>query len=552
MMAVTYRHIIYIYFPYLAASRIYRNAGPSGQPMVFVQSVNGVDRLVACCGLARRYGLVAGMRLADARALCPTLHSHNHNAASDRADLQHLALWARRYSPLTGVDERANGIWLDVAGAEHLFGDVRGLMLDCARRLRRSGLRPRFAAAPTCGAAWALAHYARPGIHIVNQPKTNQFRANQSRANQPNQPFSGAARPVAPPRTKIQQILAPLPLAALRIDQDIDAALHRAGLHVIGDIMMMPRAPLATRFGDDLLRRLDQASGDIQESFSPLAPTQPMIVSRNFAEPIAAASDVVAMISYLADEMARLLYHTGMAARRLELGWQLVDGGRYRHDIHLSRPSRQAALFHRLLAGVTDRINPEFGIETGWMRAHDCSPLAPLDQPLHHMAPSSNVTIDENYASLIDRLVARLGYGSVVRLQPQASWQPESAQQTRLPEMAMPASSVAGAGWLASAQSVTAPPRPIRLLAHPHPIDVVALLPDHPPAQFIWQRRTHKIVKATGPERIAPPWWEAPAGTKSRDYFRVQDHQGACFWLYRDGLPERGEMAAWFLHGFFA
>ena len=29
----------------------------------------------------------------------------------------------------------------------------------------------------------------------------------------------------------------------------------------------------------------------------------------------------------------------------------------------------QAALFHRLLAGVSDRINPEFGIEAGWMRA---------------------------------------------------------------------------------------------------------------------------------------------------------------------------------------
>ena len=191
------------------------------------------------------------------------------------------------------------------------------------------------------------------------------------------------------------------------------------------------------------------------------------------------------------------------------------------------------------------------------MQAHDCSPLAPIDQPLHHMAPSDAMAIDENYASLIDRLVARLGYGSVARLQPQANWQPELAQQTSLPEVALSPASVTGAGWLASpppltAALATAPPRPIRLLAHPHPIDVVALLPDHPPAQFIWQRRTHKIIKATGPERIAPSWWTAPAGTKSRDYFRVQDQQGACFWLYRDGLPERGEMAAWFLHGFFA
>ena len=198
----------------------------------------------------------------------------------------------------------------------------------------------------------------------------------------------------------------------------------------------------------------------------------------------------------------------------------------------------------------------------GWMRAHDCSPLAPIDQPLHHVAPSDAMAIDENYASLIDRLVARLGYGSVVRLQPQANWQPELAQQTSLPEVALSPASVTGAGWLASPPPLTdpslttplatAPPRPIRLLAHPHPIDVVALLPDHPPAQFIWQRRIHKIVKATGPERIAPPWWTAPAGTKSRDYFRVQDHHGACFWLYRDGLPDRREMAAWFLHGFFA
>ena len=80
----------------------------------------------------------------------------------------------------------------------------------------------------------------------------------------------------------------------------------------------------------------------------------------------------------------------------------------------------------------------------------------------------------------------------------------------------------------------------------------MALLPDHPPAQFTWQNNIHKIIKATGPERIAPSWWMAPAGTKSRDYFRVQDNQGARFWLYRDGLPERGETTAWFLHGFFA
>lgn len=535
-MAVTYRHIIYIHFPYLAAARMHRNGKTASYSMVFVQPVNGVDVVVACCPLARRHRLQVGMRLADARALCPALHSYSYDAASDNVDLESLALWARRYSPLTGVDEAANGIWIDVAGAEHFFGDIRGLMADCVRRLRQSGLHVRLAAAPTCGAAWALAHYARPGTHIMTQYHVASAEL---------------LRPIAPPRAVMQQTLAPLPLAALRIDADTDFDLQRSGLQVIGDIMAMPRAPLATRFGNDILRRLDQAFGDVQESFCPLAPVQPMIVSRNFSEPISAPSDLLAMINYLADEMARLLYHTGMAARRLELGWQLVNGGRHCHYINLSRPSRQATLFHCLLAGLSERINPEFGIETGWMQAHDCSPLAPLNRPLQHITTSANATDGENYASLVDRLVARLGYGSVLHIQPQANWQPEFAQQTMVAKPAMPVVSVV-ADWLAPKQCITAPPRPIRLLAHPHPIDVVALLPDYPPAQFIWQRRTYKIIKASGPERIAPTWWTAPPGTKSRDYFRVQDDHGACFWLYRDGLPERGETTAWFLHGFFA
>ena len=76
--------------------------------------------------------------------------------------------------------------------------------------------------------------------------------------------------------------------------------------------------------------------------------------------------------------------------------------------------------------------------------------------------------------------------------------------------------------------------------------------PDHPPAQFIWRRRIHKIIHATGPERIAPAWWQAPAGSRTRDYFRLRDDQGAGFWLYREGLPERHETPSWFLHGFFA
>ena len=102
---------------------------------------------------------------------------------------------------------------------------------------------------------------------------------------------------------------------------------------------------------------------------------------------------------------------------------------------NLSRPNRDAALFHRLLANASDRINPEFGLEMGWMEAFDCSPLAPIETALPRMTgrEQDGAAARDVYASLIDRLVARLGYGAVVRLDPQDCWQPRPHNHLNCP-----------------------------------------------------------------------------------------------------------------------
>ena len=94
-MPPVYRHIIYIWFPYLAASRIQREIGMA-LPLVVIKNIRGVDIVAAGCAKAAAYGLVAGMRLTDARALCPNVITEDYNPAADHADLHHLALWARR------------------------------------------------------------------------------------------------------------------------------------------------------------------------------------------------------------------------------------------------------------------------------------------------------------------------------------------------------------------------------------------------------------------------------------------------------------------------
>ena len=579
------RLIIYAWFPHLAADRIRRttpapNVGKSGSGLILhTAKYHGADIVEAVCARARRRGLHTGMRLADARAICPELTSFDSNPAADAADLHQLALWARRYCPLTAPDDgnpisgqvaigqstmfragaksgqkqgvnsariafAGDGIWLDVAGADHLYGGIRPLLADLARRLRKAGLTVRLGVAPTCGAAWALARYGRSARYVLAGPKSK----------------AGSEKDAS--RKAIGAALAGLPLAALRIDDALCITMRTAGLRVIGDIINMPRAPLAARFGPQLIERLDAALGYVNESFAPIAPPRPLLTVQNFAEPVAAPDDIKAVIRRLTNDICLLLQSEGMAARRLRLGWKLLDGGVGVKDVHLSRPNRDNAAFHRLLADVSENINPEFGLEMAWMEAHGCSPQAPVAIGFH-----DGISPSESHADLVDRLVARLGYGAVLHMKSHASWQPEMAQYMALPDVEPQGFEIQGfepqgfetrGGFEAEGgatnylHSEMVPPRPIRLLAHPEPLSVIALLPDHPPAQFVWQKRIHKVSRASGPERIAPQWWVATKGTKTRDYFRLQDDQGARFWVYREGLVERGEDTKWFLHGFFA
>jgi len=535
------RIIVHVWFPWLAADRLQRNGVVRpDQTLVLTGRHQGADHVVAVGRRAQHRGVQAGMRLADARALCPDLVSHDWDPVADSHDLRHLALWARRYCPLTAPDHGeaavagplaaiahdGNGIWLDIAGAAHLHGGVRPLLADLLQRLRRAGLRGRLAVAPTCGAAWALARYGR-GYGSARQPVLLAE----------NGALSGR---------RLANVLAPLPLAALRLETRLCTAMAAAGLRQIGDIIGMPRAPLANRFGAGLIERLDAALGHINESFSPIAPPRPLLTVRQFAEPLLAPDAIAAMVRQLGDDIARILSETGLATRRLRLGWQRVDGTTLLRDTHFSRPSRDAAAFHRLLAAAGQAIDPEFGLEKAWIEALDCSPQTPVSRRFNE-----GLSAAETYASLVDRLVARLGYGAVLQLRSRACWPPEAAQYLALPEMDKGGSGLSGSGGNAM-PSATAPPRPVRLLVHPQPLAVVALLPDHPPAQFVWRKKTHRVRQASGPERIAPQWWTAPAGSRTRDYFRLQDEAGARFWVYREGLPERGEDVRWFLHGFFA
>jgi len=466
------------------------------------------QRLVvaAACPAARALGLAPGMALTQARILVPGLDVRDADLDGDAAFLARLGLFAaRRWTPraaLSGVD----GLWLDLTGVAHLFGGEAAMCRRILAFCARLGLAARIAVAGTAGAAHALARFAGAPVALC--------------------PSGGESERIAP-----------LPLAALRLDEEVLAAARRLGLETVGALMAMPRAPLQRRFGPALLTRLDQALGRAAEPLDPIVPEPPLCVTLSFVEPVATAEAIEEALGEAVRRLTGELARAGLGVRRLALICEHVDGTLQAVAIGTARATRDGDHLRRLLCAKIEKIDPGFGIERMRLVAGRVEPLAAQaipgalagDRPAPDLVP------------LVDRLTGRLGARRLYRL---------SAVESDVPERSVRRADPLGpaAGWPQW-------PRPVRLLSPPERIDgVVALLPDQPPRRFTWRGRAYLVRQADGPERLYGEWWKRAAEAEAvRDYFQVEDEQGRRFWLFRrgDGVDPRTGDLSWYVHGVF-
>lgn len=489
----------------------WRRRNPCGSspdaPLALTISEKGTRRLYAVDEAAAALGLYRGQKAADAAALVPELAIADADPEGDLEALGALADWCVRFSPAVAPDP-PDGLILDITGVAHLWGGEAAMAADLVARLAAGGVPARAAVADTAGAAWALARYSKTAI--------------------------------APPGGQ-GALLATLPVAALRLDEEAAAQLPRLGLTKIGRLMGLPRAGLARRFGPALLRRLDQALGLAEEALAFRRPATPWFARLAFAEPISAPEDLARVSADIAAALCARLEAAGKGARRFEVVFHRLDGKAQAVRAGLSLAGRDAGRIAGLIAPRLETVDPGFGIDAVTMTAEEVETLAPRQRRLD---ASREAAAEEGLAPLVDRLAGRLGEDRVWRAEAFESHVPERSVARR-----PPLSPRGPAAWDAER------PRPVRLLRRPEPIEAMAPVPDDPPLNFRWRGRLHRVRAAEGPERIAEEWWKKPVGEVGpghvRDYYRVEDEAGARFWIFRAGFYSEGEPARWWLHGVF-
>jgi protein ImuB len=493
-------------------------ASPTGggfapPPLALIATEGGTRRLAAVDEAAAAMGLHVGQKAADAAALVPDLVTPDHDPEGDRAALEILCDWCVRFSPAVAIDG-LDGLFLDIAGVSHLWGGEAAMLDDLLARLDRWGAPARGAIADTPGAAWALARFAPD-------------------------------RTIAPPDGQ-GPLLAPLPVAALRLDDAAQAQLPRLGLFHVGQLLALPRAQLAKRFGLAAVLRIDQALGAAREALTFRRPATPWFDRLAFFEPISALEDLERVTGDICALLCARLEAEGQGARRFELVFHRLDGKDQPVRVGLSRPGRDPARIAKLLKPKLDTVDPGFGIEVVTLWAADVEALSTAQRSLD---ADGGASLAEGLAPLVDRLINRLGEDRVWRADPYESHVPERSVARRAP-LDPSHASLGGTAWDPDR------PRPSRLLRRPEPIEVIAKLPDDPPVQFRWRGKSRRVRLAEGPERVGQEWWrkafdEIGPG-KVRDYYRVEDETGERFWIFRAGLYMDGDKAPkWWLHGLF-
>jgi protein ImuB len=508
-----------------AATRV--GSDPSAPSLVPALALVDEHRIAAANAAAQAQGVKPGLKRATALALAPRLVLGQADPARDAEAMLPVVHAALAFTPQVSLQPScvpgaaADTVLLEVQASLRYFGGIDRLLQRVRQAIDPFGHELRIAIAATAQGAAVLARVAAP-------PRCLDLAATR-------------------------QALAAAPVWLLGPGREHWEALQGMGLRQVGDLLGLPRAGLARRFGEALLAEIDAAFGRRPDPREPIVPARlfesrlELFARADSSEQVlhAAAILLARLIAWLAAQHAfvrrfRLLMHH-------ETRWQQGDRTPQATalEIALAEPSRDR---DHLLVLLRERLGqvqlPAPTLEIA-LQAEDIVKRAAPNSELFPTRQSEN----EGLTRLIERLQARLGAERVQRLAAVRDHRPERASRLQRADAGMrparssPALRRARAGDSEATMPGAGAARPVWLQEVAEPLAELRSRPllDGRPLSLL-----------SGPERIEAGWWDAELA--ERDYFIAEAADGALVWIYRARLPLAAAGASesgWFLHGRF-
>ncbi|TWU60701.1 DNA polymerase IV [Rubripirellula tenax] len=514
------------------------------------------------------------MSIAQAHQMCLAAELDDvvvqrHDEHLDRQQLDQVAWWMQQtISPMVAIESLDTHPWAghlrhqceslicDIAGIAHLFGGEAGTLDAVTTLLTSMGLAGRLAIADSVGAAWAVAHTRIAKSHAAED------------------------RCFIVPPGDDRAAIEDLPVTGLRIAPETAETLGRLGVETIGHLLRLPRSGIAPRLGIGLVRRIEQALGEVDEPVGVYHAEAEHSETLSMEYPTTDSRILADRIERLTDQVRAGLATRQRGALRLTCRLDLSIHPPLTLDIGLFAPSADAKHLSGLLVHRLEQIRLRSAVERLTVSVTLTGPLRTVQTPLFESASPTRSTSSTHSLSgssisrLIDSLSGRLGRNAVVELKLTGDPLPENAYQTfPMAGNLIGDSNRSGRHRRSHAthrryssfhpSPTDAMRRPVALLKNPLPLSIAwadssfacdTCLPTLPERLRI-HGVTHRIVRHWGPERIETGWWKGPS--INRDYYRIETDRNQWWWIFRQTISKVAGQPSdatyrWMLHGHFS
>jgi protein ImuB len=504
-----------VHLPWLEIEALQQRGGRE-RPRAIVELQGQTQYIVAACELAQRFGIRRGMGMAAALALAPSLETCARDIPRERQLLERLATRAHRFTPRVSLVP-PDGLVLEVKGSLHLFGGAprlrRAIEVDCFE----AGVKPIVSLAPSPLAALAG---ARAGESLL----------------------------VTDPARLVGEVSS-LKLFTLRWPAEVIERLQQIGVYTVGQVLRLPRAGFARRFGKEHLAELDRLTGrdaDLRDQFRL---RERFRRKEDLLQELEHHEAILAALAPLLESLGEFLRVRQCGITQIACAFKHRRAPRTRCVLRFAAPAANAQHFAKLFAEKLSTLELPEPVRAIELRSGDlvaCTPSgASLWQPGEYGGETREVAPE-----LIEHLRARLGHESVYGLRVLESHRPETSWAAAEPSTPRKPEHAGGGGRGGSAAARSGKPtdraiedhvpwfvqrRPAWLLREPQSLAVKNGLPQrHGALRFL-----------EGPDRVEAGMMLH--GRVARDYYIVRDTRGVRLWIFRDLEPPHG----WFVQGIF-